>query len=626
MALEIVFTWSDNPEFRCVTATAMGEYGSYLWSNGATGRVITIVEDGVYYVTADADESAHYYVDISANTINTLLSFSFSVESLGSLPPGKYSLEYDTGLDIKLKKAGRYLYLGSSSSPMKYDLTPHLGVDKPKYDSGYTYDSRYPADAIFLEQRLLDKSFNNDLVSNSLGISPVKTNNRLAPFTDSGRHNLMVVHFDDCFDNAAPFYPLYSGVFLADSLFGQAGVFSGTPLVVPNVKYFSAITGTIQMWAKRLCKSRGTKYYIVDMQPFVGSNGLAASFSLYVDEIDNLTFEIIGFSPISGTNSVRTDTFAIHCPLSTKDFNGNEYNHIAITWNNSSSPTDNFMRLYLNGELRSLLKYDTGATFGIDEVTAEERLFGDYADSTFIGGDAQVHVVKARVNKFIAEKLGAIVDPSTVTIDDPTGDKFPRTIAGLESFFNQFVSAVPYQTATYTNDVFTVSNQVYSGTFYDWLALMNEEPTQKYNTEPTEWLDSVKSKSAIKEIRGQSIDNASDFTHIYIGGDIDGLYPGQVLIDQLAIMNAPLSSAELAAFKRQQPISISDSRVTLGYDFNIAAIEGMTFTNLQDEYGRNFEFIVNVLNPFSFPLDKALITNLINMVKPANSTAFVNFA
>jgi len=82
----------------------------------------------------------------------------------------------------------------------------------------------------------------------------------------------------------------------------------------------------------------------------------------------------------------------------------------------------------------------------------------------------------------------------------------------------------------------------------------------------------------------------------------------------------------VAAFKRQQPVSISDSRVTLGYDFNIAAIEAMTFTNLQDEYGRNFEFIVNVLNPFSFPLDKALITNLISMVKPANSTAFVNFA
>ena len=554
------------------------------------------------------------------------MSFSFSIEGTdGLFPPGKYSFKYDTGLDIKLKKTGRSLYLGSSSSQMKYDLAPHLGIDKPKYDAGYVYDSYYPADAILLEQRLLDKAFNNDLASSSLGISPAKTNNRLAPFVNSDRHNLMVVHFDGCYDNFASFYPFYSGIFLADSLFGQAGVFSGTPLVVPNVKYFSTTTGTIQMWVKRLCKVRGTRYYIVDMQPFIGSNGLAASFSLYIDEIDNLTFEIVGFTPIAGTNSVRMDKFTIHCPLSSKDLNGNEYNHVAITWNNSSSPAANFMRLYVNGELRSLLKYDTGATLGIEEVTAEERLFGDYGDSTFVGDDGKTYVVKARVNKFIADKLGTIVDPSTISIGNP-GTKFPRTIAGLQSFFNQLVAGVPYQTPSYVNGILTFSNQVYGGTFYDWLNLMNEQPTQKYNTEPTQWLDAVKSKASVKEINGQSISNASDFTSIYIGGDVNGLYPGQVLIDQLAIMNAPLTAIEVAAYKRQRPISLSDSRVTLGYDFNISAIEAMTFTNLQDEFGRNFEFTVNVLNPFSFPLDKALITNLISMVRPANSTAYVNFA
>jgi len=692
-------------------------------------------------------------------------SFGFTTTVRNSMPSGRYSVEYPTGIDINLSSVGKWMYMGSNSKTLVYDAPPHLGfggnpndgffvgngnLGSTVYDAGYVSGSHFPANALLLETRLMDRQMSNSAKDDRLGISPCKTYNKQSTFSDSDRHSLMVMHYENCIDNSASFHALYDKLFLVEGQFNEAAAFTLSPLIVDNLQYVDIGEGTIMMWAKRLCTETGRKYFIIDMEPFRSTDLIQPAFSLYIDERDRLVFEIVGFVSIPGTEYVRKDVYAVRYPITNADLGDtSKFTHVAITWKNGPDASQNFMRLYINGNKQSILKYDTGAKFGISELTDEDIVMGDYVDYAAVDTEvacfndgrgngaycsgiyspspmpdqipietltAFAHILcpdvseqdpafeaclasvtknrllyntsrrrlewnngelagkwvilknkpldstKDQVRQILSNNgLYLLVDrpwdsDNLPITDDPTVtfsivgqayfitarvDKFmqtklksiglPPNVSGLKRYFNQFVlgakEAFPNKPdLAPCSDPSCPTIWPYNGQFSAWLDMLNTSPSYKHDSVPTDFVDI---KSTGKEVRHLSVLNSSniyDFPHIYIGSDKTGKMLGNLAIDQLAFYNRALSDEELSVYYGPAFIDTAGADVTLGYDFNADNTPVYKFTTLQDEKGRSFESYINVLNPFSLPIDKDLLTNLLNMVKPANSTFFINYS
>ena len=670
----------------------------------------------------------------------------FITASRSTMPAGKYSIEYAVGADIKLTKPGDWLYMGCNSKTLVYSSPVHLGVGSgtgaPIYDAGYVYGSHFPADALLLEVRLTDRQMENSARDDRQGISPCRTYNKQFPFDDNDRHSLMVMHYENCIDNSAGFYALYDKLFLVEGQFGEAAAFTLSPLVVDNIQYVSISEGTVMMWLKRLCTATGVRYYIIDMEPF----GSVANplFSLYIDEKNRLVFEIIGYTMVEGTSYVQKDTYAVKYTIKDTDLNDTgKFNHVAITWKNGPSPEDNFMRLYINGVKKSLLKYDTGAKFGVSGLTEEEQIMGDYrahsaidvdvpCSSTapgavcFVGytmpppesistdiasafslalcgaapGSNAAPSEIAAYNRCVAgideyrilysngfDQYGGVI-PSfnndanvgnyVILFNNPndsskdqvrkiianTGyylltdkpwddlpvvngtayfmivgkayyvserlDKFIRTklpqsgfsadIRGLKGYYNNFV--VNLKQNPFTGEPAWDPN----GTFDGWVDTLNQKPAYQYDAVPTELIDISATGQELRKLQITNTANLYDFPRIYIGSDRNGQELGNVAIDQLAFYNTVVDDATMATYMAPKFIDIGGSGVVLGYDFDATNLPVSKFTTLQDEKAKAFETNINVLNPFNLPIDRALLTDLLNMVKPASSTFYVNYS
>jgi len=513
----------------------------------------------------------------------------------------------------------------------------------------------------------------------------------------------MVMHYDNCIDNSAGFYALYDKLFLVEGQFNEAAAFTSSPLIIGNTQYVNINEGTIMMWVKRLCYETGKKYYILDMKPFHSTDLIKPTFSLYIDEFGRLTFEIVGYSVVKGTGFVNKETYAVRYPVTSSDLNDkSRFNHITISWkNNSPNPSDNFMRLYINGNKRSTLKYDMGAKFGITELTEEEKLMGDYISHAVVGqeyctggsgpycyigtptpipqgftlaadnlvlydGDVCGYsgntgwTVNGYVGKYVILKndpndpsrdqvrkivqnteCALIVDkpwdsgnlPSTDSmasyiicghayyISDKL-DKFmrnklqmyslPANIAGLRSYYSRYVE----------NYVSNMKNAPQS--FDDWVDMLNNGPSYTYDSCPTDLSEIGIAGLELKSLSIANANNLYDFPYIYIGSDNAGLNIGNVALDQLAFYTKVLDDDEISVYNAPVEINLEDNAVALGYNFDASSSLTTSFTSLQDEVGRSFETYINVLNPFSLPIDKSLLTDLLNMIKPAQSSFFIN--
>ena len=672
-------------------------------------------------------------------------SMQFTTIARASMPAGKYSIEYDTGIDIHMHNTGEWLYMGCNSKTLVYDAPPHLGlggnpndnnfvnpmyenIGSMVYDTGYVYGSHFPANSLLLEVRLTDRQMANTPRDDRRGISPRRTCNKQSTFADSDRHSLMVMHYENCIDNSASFYPLYDKLFLVEGQFSEAASFTLSPLIVDNLQYININEGTIMMWVKRFCTARGTRYYLVDMEPFQSTDLINPAFSLYIDERNRLTFEIVGYTLIPGTSHVRRDVFAVRYPIKTTDLDDtSKFNHVAITWkNDNADPSQNFMRLYINGNKQSILKYDTGAKFGISELTEEEMVMGDYVGHSVVGTDecfagsgpycATIGSPSAIPPTLPAEVVTAFgdVSPNMLLYDSTkTGvsawvnNVFGETSAGekdgkwiilqnnpLDSSKDQ-VRQIVANTSQYLlldkawdsdnllvispNTTYTICGKAYFITarldkmmqtklpelglpsnidglkqywtkyvngkwdnpnfrlmsdcspnddtaFSEWVYMLNYDPYYKYDAVPTDFLDI---KSTGKELRHLSVVNSLnmyDFPHIFVGSDRYSKRMGNVAMDQLAFYSRVLEDDELSIYFAPSPINVSGQDVTLGYDFNASSTPTQNFTILQDEKGRAFETYINVLNPFNLPIDRSLLTGLLDMVRPAGSSFFVNYA
>jgi len=139
-------------------------YASYQWSldgspiPGATSTTIQITESGVYTIDVVAANGcpASFSTPVAiigtpsfsgeticvgellvpiVSVINVPVcqgSMSFVTEVRSSMPAGKYSIEYEAGIDIHMHEVGEWLYMGCNSKTIVYDAPPHLGMgDNP---------------------------------------------------------------------------------------------------------------------------------------------------------------------------------------------------------------------------------------------------------------------------------------------------------------------------------------------------------------------------------------------------------------------------------------------------------------------------------------------------------------
>ena len=760
-----------------VVLTVSPSYDSYQWYldgaivEGETAITISVTVSGTYRVDVTnelGDSTASTEVDIASspsfsgetvctddqvletippnNALPTCQgSMQFTTAARASMPAGKYSIEYDAGIDIHMHNVGERLYMGCDSKTLVYDAPPHLGlggnpndnnfvnpiyenIGSMVYDAGYVYGSHFPANSLLLEVRLTDRQMANTPKDDRRGISPRRTCNKQSTFADSDRHSLMVMHYENCIDNSASFYPLYDKLFLVEGQFNEAASFTLSPLIVDNLQYVSINEGTIMMWVKRFCTARGTRYYLVDMEPFQSTDLINPAFSLYIDERNRLTFEIVGYALIPGTSHVRRDVFAVRYPIKTTDLDDtSKFNHLAITWkNDNADPSQNFMRLYINGNKQSILKYDTGAKFGISELTEEEMVMGDYVGHSVVGADEcfsgsgpycatigspsaipptlpaevvaafgnvssdmllydstktgtsawvsnmfgetsvgekdgkwiilqnnpldpskdQVRQIVANTSQYLlldrawdSDNLPIVSADTTYTIcgkayfitarlDKMMQTKLPElglssNIDGLKQYWIKYVNG------KWNNPNYRLMSDCTPDddtAFSEWIYMLNYDPYYKYDAVPTDFLDI---KSTGKELRHLSVVNSLnmyDFPHIFIGSDRYSGHMGNVAIDQLAFYSRVLEDDELSVYFAPSPINTSGQDVTLGYDFNASSTPTQNFTILQDEKGRAFETYINVLNPFNLPIDRTLLTGLLDMTRPVGSTFFVNYA
>jgi len=164
-----------------------------------------------------------------------------------------------------------------------------------------------------------------------------------------------------------------------------------------------------------------------------------------------------------------------------------------------------------------------------------------------------------------------------------------------------------------------------TGSFDEWIEMLNYKPSYKYDSVPTNFVDIKTTGQELRHLSVVNTANLYDFPRIYVGSDKYSKRFGNVAMDQLAFYGRALTDEDLSIYYGPAFINTSDPDVVLGYDFDATSTPVYKFTTLQDEKGRAFETYINVLNPFNLPIDRDLLTNLLNMIKPANSTFYINY-
>ena len=533
-------------------------------------------------------------------------SINFRIESPGFFPAGEYKFNYDIGINIPIDKVGSRVNVGSSQNSIKYSNVDTLPEVPPPYGAGYVYGDSLNLDGVIADFRLMSRSIDNDNLNDSLGLSPRISANRLFPF-DTNDDTLMLMGFENCIDNEAKFLSKFNDIFLTDGKFGQAAFFIKDPFTIENLGIFFVNQGTIEMWLKPNCFTGDGRNYIIDMQPFVSSGTNIERFSLYIQDSEFLIFEIVSFAQDVG-GELRRDVYSIKTPITAKNFDVTEFNFVALRWrNNINDVGSNLMSMFVNGKKIGFLKYGAGGFWNVPALTAGEILAGTYQD---------------KAHKFRTLQMTKVKNPDTQEFYAPT-------VNGMKEYFEDFV--VGKEVRTYDDDFNVVATSIPFPVFSDaeftrWLGFVNNTPSQTYDAEPTQFVDAIGVTPPVLDIVGEFIDIGPDFSRIFVGADFNSNNLAFAAIDNIRFSADFKSDEELLLdFKSATPLANQVGQTTLLLDFDEKLQKDVGFTFLNSEIGSRFEFEVNVLNPFNFPLDKELITTLLNTIKPVNTRVFVNF-
>ena len=250
-----------------------------------------------------------------------------------------------------------------------------------------------------------------------------------------------------------------------------------------------------------------------------------------------------------------------------------EWHHVAVSYKfNDVLNKDNEMRLFIDGIEVGLLKVNKTAKYLNNNI------------------DRFVDKVLRRVTKD-----GTSYDPGPSPTDAEIDAK-------LLEYYDDVV-------ASYT-----------TLTFESWKNLFNVLGTNKYGLEPF----SIEVDRGIED-RRINFGNIS-YSQIFLGSDINRSNLALSSLDDLRISRLPRSENQIrftASSLNAAPEEVGITRLKMDFDVNLEQTTEFTF--LRNNRSRQFEFEVEVLNDFGFPLDKLLITQLIQIIKPAHTLARVRF-